>query len=68
MKIQEYKENYDWQGLVNTQKITEEILQENLDWTLWGTLPGDLRLYDDTGLEIFIREESDGNYLLLSGE
>ena len=55
-------------GSGKVEKITEEMLQENPDWTTWGTLPGDLYLFDGTGLEMWIHPTSEGHYSLVGDE
>ena len=68
MKLQDFINKSEWQGPVKVNQVTEEMLQKNPDWSTWGTLSGDLYLHDNTGLELWIREESDGDYLLVGGE
>ena len=68
MKLQDFINKSEWQGPVKVNQVTEEMLQKNPDWSTWGTLSGDLYLYNNTGLELWIREESDGDYSLVGGE
>jgi len=65
MRLEDYINSPEWQGPVQVEEITEEILQENPEWTIWGTLPGDLHLFDGTGLEMWIRTDGDGKYSLI---
>ena len=67
MRLEDYINSPEWQGPVQVEEITEEILQENPEWTIWGTLPGDLHLFDGTGLEMWIHPHRNGHYSLVGG-